>query len=55
MYGKGKFIYSYGDVYIGDFANDKKNGLGKIKKICGEKFVGNWENDEMHGLGLYTW
>ena len=28
--GKGKYTYSNGDIYNGEFKNNKKHGIGKL-------------------------
>lgn len=57
--GKGKFKFINGDIYEGEFKNDKFHGYGKF--ICKESYdngdvfeeiyEGYWENDKKHGKG----
>ena len=47
----GKYIYQNGDVYEGDWLDDKCHGFGTFTTIDGSKFEGNWENDKKEGFG----
>jgi hypothetical protein len=38
--GKGNFTWSNGDVYIGDFKENIRNGYGMIIYKNGEKYEG---------------
>lgn len=40
-------------VYIGQFAEGKKNGIGSIITPRGESYLGNFKDDIMYGPGLY--
>ena len=33
MHGKGKLLYKNGDVYEGDWKNDKRDGSGKLNYL----------------------
>ena len=48
---KGKLIYSNGDIYEGEFLNDKAHGYGIYTYIDGTKYEGNWKNDKKDGKG----
>ncbi len=43
--------YNTGEVYEGNWKNDKKHGIGKFKYKNGDVYEGNWENDKKHGNG----
>jgi hypothetical protein len=47
----GKYTYDKGEVYVGDWKNDKRNGYGKITFPDGTVYVGDWKNDERNGYG----
>ncbi len=51
MQGTGKFIHSNGEVYEGEFVNDKANGYGKFERESGEIYMGYWVDDKPHGNG----
>lgn len=51
--GKGKYFYINGNVFDGDWINDKKNGDGTYTYFStGEKYVGKWVNGEREGIGI---
>ena len=56
--GKGTYLWkSTGDVYEGDFANDKRNGFGTltVKTVDGKsqrQYAGGWKNDKRHVCSL---
>jgi hypothetical protein len=43
--------YENGDVYIGNWNDDKKNGMGTLKYRNGDVYVGNWNDDKKDGRG----
>lgn len=48
--GIGKYRHSNGDVYVGQFENTHKNGLGKYWNNAEQKWTyGIWNNN---GIGL---
>jgi hypothetical protein len=48
--GKGTYYYLNGNIYEGDWKNDKKEGFGIfIYKTTNEKYVGEWINGERWG------
>ncbi len=55
MNGIGKYIYSDGTVYTGEFKFGKKSGLGKIVYPNNEIFKGYFLEDKKNGKGIvYT-
>ena len=40
MHGKGRKIYSNGEYYVGDFANDMANGHGIFRDLNGGRYEG---------------
>ena len=54
--GKGKINYiNYGDLYEGEFHNDKINGKGFYIWQNKESYTGDFIDAKMHGYGLYKW
>ena len=51
--GFGIYYYINGDLYEGDFVDNRKHGQGKF--ICSNKsyFIGQWRNDMQNGYGEY--
>ncbi len=49
--GFGKFQYANGDVYEGEFYDDKREGFGIYKWKTGEKFMGESIADVFTGFG----
>ena len=44
-------MYPDGDVYEGEWKDDKANGFGIYYYSNGNKYEGYWENDCQHGYG----
>lgn len=44
-HGKGKFIHVDGDLYEGEWIDDKANGYGVYIHANGTRYEGNWLND----------
>eukprot|EP00828_Plagiopyla_frontata_P027067 TRINITY_DN35247_c0_g1_i1.p2 TRINITY_DN35247_c0_g1~~TRINITY_DN35247_c0_g1_i1.p2 ORF type:complete len:149 (-),score=26.21 TRINITY_DN35247_c0_g1_i1:145-591(-) len=55
MAGKGRLIHSNGDIYIGQWENDKSNGKGTYIKFDGTKYEGDWVDDQLEGFGIEIW
>ena len=53
--GPGRLIYASGDVYDGEWNEDKAEGEGTFRTIDGQEYVGEWEADRKHGHGVETW
>lgn len=52
----GKGISSDGKGrYYGQWADDKKNGLGIILHQNGDKLLGTWKDDAINGVSAYYW
>ena len=58
--GKGKFVYPNGDVYDGEWKNDKRHGkgnnennIGILNLMKGDKYDGEWKEDLKEGYGIY--
>ena len=50
---QGKFMSSLASIYIGEWADDKRNGYGVYDDIVkGEKYMGQWQDDCRHGSGI---
>ena len=54
--GKGKIILNAGDIYNGEFKNNKINGYGHyIWKNNNHEYIGYFLNGKFHGEGYYKW
>ena len=54
--GKGKINFNNGDIYEGDFENNKFNGEGHyIWKKNGHEYIGQYLNGQFNGKGFYKW
>ncbi len=51
--GQGKFTYSDGSVYSGNFAKNKRSGYGEMVYIFGLTYKGNWVSNEVDGQGQF--
>jgi len=55
--GLGRYKYSNGDQYEGEFFDDFEDGFGviKFKLPVGEaSYMGTWEKGARHGFGVHT-
>ena len=48
------YIWEEGDVYDGDWANDKQEGYGVYEYATGSKYEGYWLIYQRHGKGKYS-
>ena len=46
----GIITYSDGTIYMGEFKNNKKEGIGKYRWPDGTLYFGEWKNDNMDGF-----
>jgi len=51
--GTGKMTYANGDIYDGQWLDNKKNGLGKMTYAAGKVEEGIWENNEQIAFFTY--
>jgi hypothetical protein len=51
--GKGKMIYFNGDIYEGEWLNDKKNGKGILFFFDLSTYDGSFKDDIINGYGTY--
>jgi hypothetical protein len=47
----GKYIWSNGDEYEGDWENEEINGNGTFKSSKGTHYDGEWKSNLKHGKG----
>jgi len=48
----GKFTHVDGDVYEGEWRDDKASGKGVYRHYNGAKYEGEWHDDYQHGFGI---
>lgn len=53
--GYGKYVWTSGDVYVGEWKNGKRNGEGTYYYPNGEKYIGAYKDDKREGFGTFTW
>jgi len=53
--GTGKYVYSDGDIYEGEFENNYRHGFGRYQYIEGDTYHGQWSWSDREGLGYYKW
>ena len=53
--GRGKLIFSNGDIYEGEFQNGTRGGKGKYTWTSGNVYEGDWVDGERTGQGTLTW
>lgn len=44
--GRGRLIHADGDVYVGDWLNDKAHGKGEYTHMDGATYKGDWIEDK---------
>ena len=54
----GSYTYDGGDIYVGEWKDDKRHGQGTYyylenNRFKGDKYVGEWRNGDRHGRGTY--
>jgi hypothetical protein len=54
-HGKGKHTWPNGEVYDGQWKDDKGHGEGKHTWPSGAVYDGQWQDGKHHGTGKYTW
>ena len=50
-----KVTFENGNVYEGDFADNKLHGKGKYTWPNGNVYEGDWRDDNRSGKGKFTW
>lgn len=53
--GKGVRSWADGDVYDGEWKDDKMHGKGERRYANGEVYDGEWKDDERNGKGVLRW
>lgn len=43
--GRGRLVHSDGDIYEGDWKDDKAHGIGTYYHADGSKYEGKWKDD----------
>ena len=50
--GIGKYTYSDGSLYVGDFYYGAPEGIGTVYYASGNRYEGGWKNHTPHGRGV---
>ena len=51
----GTFNFSNGEIYVGEWVDDKHDGFGTYSWPDGRKYFGEYRADKQHGKGTQTW
>jgi hypothetical protein len=64
MHGHGRLEYRNGNLYTGEFMNDKRHGQGTLQQVhdvgtstglvCGGTYTGQWVNDKKQGQAVFV-
>lgn len=49
MHGKGKYIWADGNIYEGEWKENKIDGFGKYIWFYGIIYEGQWKQNKMNG------
>jgi len=49
----GTLSFEDGDKYVGEWSDDKYQGLGTYNYSSGDKYVGEYKDDKKNGFGVY--
>jgi len=52
--GLGKYTYSNGDIYKGEWKQNQADGKGIMIYVNGETYEGEWKENKKHGKGILT-
>merc|ERR1719440_1807593 len=55
MSGRGQLDAESGDVYIGEWQNGQKCGVGICTYTNGDVYEGEWLHDKRHGFGVFDY
>jgi hypothetical protein len=47
-------LWPDGRKYLGEYCDDKKNGVGTFFWKDGRVYQGHWLDGKQHGFGVYT-
>ena len=50
----GTITYASGDIYVGEWKDNKRNGQGTITYVNGATYVGEFKDDKRNGQGTFT-
>ncbi len=53
--GYGKYVWTNGDEYIGNWKNGKQDGEGSYSFSSGSKYTGEFKDGLRYGTGTYVW
>ncbi|HAX83597.1 MAG TPA: hypothetical protein DCY15_03700, partial [Ruminococcaceae bacterium] len=53
--GKGKYTFTDGEIYKGDFVDGKRTGRGKLEFSNGDIYEGDFVDGKCVGKGKYIW
>jgi hypothetical protein len=54
-HGWGSMYYNNGEIYKGEWVDDKRTGTGIMNYNNGDKYEGKWFENKMHGTGKMTY
>jgi hypothetical protein len=52
-HGFGRFSWSDGASFVGNFSNNHIHGIGRYIWPDGRRYCGEWINDKMNGNGVF--
>ena len=53
--GFGKYIFSTGDYYVGEFKGNQQDGFGVYYYTTGSIYCGSWKKAQFEGWGTFKW
>mmetsp|Transcript_39533 Transcript_39533/g.60362 ORF Transcript_39533/g.60362 Transcript_39533/m.60362 type:complete len:217 (+) Transcript_39533:1125-1775(+) len=55
QHGLGYERWIDGSVYLGGYADGKKNGIGTYQWNEGLSYAGEWKDNKINGIGIHKW
>ena len=49
----GTYVWDNGDIFVGEWKDDKRHGQGTYTHTSGNKYIGEWKEDLKNGQGTY--
>ena len=55
VHGEGKYIWTTGEFYDGQWKKGLKEGYGVWKGVANDTYIGEWKDNKPYGFGKHVW